>query len=89
MTNLTYKHITAPVPTHLPAHLPYQEHHILINLYWRRAPSSPLPSRQVLEKTAHLYQPGARRPYGELEWPAMLRLLEAAQKTSAFPPYWT
>ena len=48
-----------------------------------------LPSRQVLEKTAHLYQPGTRRPYGVLEWPAMLRLLEAEQKHSAFPPYWT
>jgi ribulose-5-phosphate 4-epimerase/fuculose-1-phosphate aldolase len=48
-----------------------------------------VPSREVLERTAHLYQPGTRRPYGELEWPAMLRLLEAEQKTSAFPPYWT
>jgi ribulose-5-phosphate 4-epimerase/fuculose-1-phosphate aldolase len=45
------------------------------------------PSREVLEKTAHLYQPGTRRPYGVLEWPAMLRLLEAEQKSSAFPPY--
>jgi hypothetical protein len=26
-------------------------------------------------------------PYGVLEWPAMLRLLEAEQKSSAFPPY--
>jgi len=48
-----------------------------------------LPSREVLEKTARLYQPGTRRPYGVLEWPAMLRLLEAEQKNSAFPPYWT
>ncbi len=47
-----------------------------------------VPSRQVLEKTAHLYQPGTRRPYGVLEWPAMLRLLEAEQKNSAFPPYY-
>jgi ribulose-5-phosphate 4-epimerase/fuculose-1-phosphate aldolase len=47
-----------------------------------------IPSPDVLEKTAHLYQPGTRRPYGELEWPAMLRLLEAEQKSSAFPPYW-
>jgi ribulose-5-phosphate 4-epimerase/fuculose-1-phosphate aldolase len=46
------------------------------------------PSTTVLEKTAHLYQPGTRRPYGVLEWPAMLRLLEAEQKSSAFPPYW-
>ena len=52
-----------------------------------------LPSKEVLEKTAHLYQPQTRRPYGVLEWPAMLRLLQAEQKqaeqkSSAFPPYW-
>src|SRR5258705_614867 len=35
-----------------------------------------LPSKNILEKTAHLYQPGTRRPYGVLEWPAMLRLLD-------------
>ena len=46
-----------------------------------------LPSRQVLELTAHLYQPGTRRPYGELEWPAMLRLLKAQAHTSGFPPF--
>ena len=34
------------------------------------------------------HQPGARRPYGVLEWHAMLRLLEAEQKSSGFPPYW-
>jgi len=48
-----------------------------------------VPSKQTLEKTAHLYQPGTRRPYGILEWPAMLRLLDAEQKASAFPPYWS
>jgi len=47
-----------------------------------------MPSEIILKKTAHLYQPGTRRPYGVLEWPAMLRLLEAEQKSSAFPPYW-
>jgi hypothetical protein len=36
-----------------------------------------MPSKEVLAKTAHLYQPGTRRPYGILEWPAMLRLLLA------------
>ena len=36
-----------------------------------------IPSADVLEKTAHLYQPGTRRPYGVLEWHAMLRLLNA------------
>ena len=47
-----------------------------------------IPSAEILEKTAHLYQPGTRRPYGVLEWHAMLRLLAAEQKNSAFPPYW-
>jgi hypothetical protein len=39
-----------------------------------------LPSPEVLAHTAHLYQPGTRRPYGVLEWPAMLRLLQAEGK---------
>jgi ribulose-5-phosphate 4-epimerase/fuculose-1-phosphate aldolase len=47
-----------------------------------------LPDETTLKKTAHLYQPGTRRPYGVLEWPAMLRLLAAEEKTSGFPPYW-
>lgn len=54
-----------------------------------------LPSPEVLGRTAHLYRPGTRhrpgtrRPYGVLEWHAMLRLLEAEQKTSGFLPYWS
>jgi ribulose-5-phosphate 4-epimerase/fuculose-1-phosphate aldolase len=47
-----------------------------------------MPSAQILEKTAHLYQPGTRRPYGILEWPAMLRLLAAEGNGSGYPPYW-
>ncbi len=46
-----------------------------------------MPGDNILEHTAHLYQPGARRPYGVLEWPAMLRLLDAEQKNSGYPPY--
>jgi ribulose-5-phosphate 4-epimerase/fuculose-1-phosphate aldolase len=46
------------------------------------------PSAQTLAKTAHLYQPGTRRPYGILEWPAMLRLLAAEGSGSGYPPYW-
>ncbi len=46
-----------------------------------------MPSANVLDKTANLYQPGTRRPYGVLEWHAMLRLLDAQQKHSGFPPY--
>ena len=48
-----------------------------------------MPSPEILERTAHLYQPGTRRPYGVLEWHAMLRLLEAEQGASGFPPYWS
>jgi hypothetical protein len=47
-----------------------------------------MPGENVLAHTALLYQPGARRPYGVLEWPAMLRLLTAEQKNSGYPPYW-
>ena len=47
-----------------------------------------VPPEAVLQKTARLYQPGTRRPYGVLEWPAMLRLLAAQEKTSGYPPYW-
>lgn len=46
-----------------------------------------LPAPEVLTHTAHLYQPGTRRPYGVLEWPAMIRLLKAESKNSGFPPY--
>ena len=42
-----------------------------------------MPGENVLAHTAHLYQPGTRRPYGVLEWPAMLRLLDAEEKTLA------
>ncbi|WP_447774221.1 class II aldolase/adducin family protein [Variovorax boronicumulans] len=34
------------------------------------------PSPEVVRKTSHLYKPQVRRPHGELEWPAMLRLLD-------------
>jgi ribulose-5-phosphate 4-epimerase/fuculose-1-phosphate aldolase len=46
-----------------------------------------MPGENVLAHTAHLYQPGTRRPYGILEWPAMLRLLDADERNSGFPSY--
>jgi len=46
-----------------------------------------IPDESVLAKTAHLYQPGTRRPYGVLEWHAMIRLLEAQSKNSSYPRY--
>jgi len=44
------------------------------------------PPQEVVEHTAHLYQPGTRRPYGVLEWHAMLRLLAA--EPGGYPPYY-
>jgi ribulose-5-phosphate 4-epimerase/fuculose-1-phosphate aldolase len=32
--------------------------------------------QQVLEETWNNYQPGTRRPYGVMEWPALLRQLD-------------
>ena len=34
------------------------------------------PDKEVIEKTIHLYKPETRRPYGLMEWPAMLRMLD-------------
>lgn len=44
-----------------------------------------LPDNEILQRAAHLYQPGTRRKYGELEWHAMLRLLNA--EPGGYPPY--
>lgn len=35
-----------------------------------------LPPQDVIDRTVHAYQPGTRRPYGLLEWPAMRRLAD-------------
>ncbi len=35
-----------------------------------------LPSQEIVDKTAHLYRPETRRPFGVMEWPAMLRYLD-------------
>jgi ribulose-5-phosphate 4-epimerase/fuculose-1-phosphate aldolase len=34
------------------------------------------PAAAIVEKTGHLFTPEARRPFGEMEWPAMLRYLD-------------
>jgi ribulose-5-phosphate 4-epimerase/fuculose-1-phosphate aldolase len=39
------------------------------------APLAQVP-RAVLEETWNNYQPGTRRPYGLMEWPALLRMLD-------------
>jgi len=36
-----------------------------------------LPPRAVVERAAHLYQPGVRRKHGLLEWPALMRKLDS------------
>ena len=46
-----------------------------------------IPPEDVLDRTTHLYQPGVRRPYGVLEWPAMIRRLEAETSNNGFPHY--
>ena len=35
-----------------------------------------MPDPATVEHAVHQYQPGTRRPFGVLEWPAMLRLLD-------------
>lgn len=35
-----------------------------------------LPAREVIELTNHQYKPSTRRPFGILEWPALLRKLD-------------
>jgi ribulose-5-phosphate 4-epimerase/fuculose-1-phosphate aldolase len=35
-----------------------------------------LPPEEVIARTHHLYRPETRRPYGVMEWPAMLRFLD-------------
>ena len=46
-----------------------------------------IPNDDVLRRTAQLYRPGTRRPFGVLEWPAMLRLLAAEGRNAGFPSY--
>ena len=48
-----------------------------------------VPPDDVLARTAHLYRPGTRRPYGVLEWPAMIRQLEAEGRDNGYPHYAT
>ncbi len=44
-----------------------------------------VPPDEIVRQAANLYQPGTRRPYGELEWHAMLRLLDA--EPGGYAPY--
>jgi len=40
-----------------------------------------MPPQPVIDRAVHLYQPKTRRPYGILEWPAMLRFLDRRDPT--------
>ena len=40
-----------------------------------------LPSEAVIARTNHLYRPEVRRPFGILEWPALLRKLDRIDPT--------
>jgi hypothetical protein len=35
-----------------------------------------LPPQEIVDETWHLFQPGVRRRFGLLEWPALLRKLD-------------
>ncbi|HEY4253407.1 MAG TPA: class II aldolase/adducin family protein [Roseomonas sp.] len=35
-----------------------------------------LPAQDIIEHTNHLYKPTTRRPFGKLEWPALMRKLD-------------
>ena len=47
-----------------------------------------MPGRERARAHRASLSAGTRRPYGVLEWPAMLRLLDAEGRTSGYPPYW-
>lgn len=40
-----------------------------------------LPAPEIIAKTNHLYRPEVRRPFGVLEWPALLRKLDRTDPT--------
>ena len=46
-----------------------------------------VPPNEILDRTVHLYRPGTRRPYGVLEWPAMIRRLEVESRGSGYPHF--
>jgi ribulose-5-phosphate 4-epimerase/fuculose-1-phosphate aldolase len=47
-----------------------------------------MPKENTIAQSALLYRPETRRPWGDLEWPAMLRRLEAETAKWSYPPYW-
>src|SRR5690606_6812142 len=55
------------------------------------AANSPLRpvSEEVLQETWNNYQPGTRRPYGVIEWPALLRKLDRTDPSYRAYAAWT
>lgn len=45
------------------------------------------PPRDVIDLTAKVFDPKGIRPYGRLEWPAMLRKVEAETRNNGYPYY--
>jgi ribulose-5-phosphate 4-epimerase/fuculose-1-phosphate aldolase len=45
------------------------------------------PPQDVVDLTAKVFAPNTLRPYGLLEWPAMLRKVETETKNNGYPPY--
>jgi len=40
-----------------------------------------MPTPEVIESSMHQYKPATRRPYGVLEWPAMIRFLDRRDRS--------
>jgi hypothetical protein len=45
------------------------------------------PPRDVIDLTAKVFAPSTLRRYGLLEWPAMLRKLDAETRDNGYPYY--
>ena len=45
------------------------------------------PPQDVIDLTAKVFDPKSIRPYGRLEWPAMLRKVEAETTNNGYPYY--
>jgi hypothetical protein len=45
------------------------------------------PPPDVVDLTAEVFAPTTLRPYGLLEWPAMLRKVEAETQNTGYPHY--
>ena len=58
-----------------PSHLPLKPYKTQLAAMACNTPLAKVP-QPVLDETWNNYQPGTRRPYGVMEWPALLRKLD-------------